>query len=302
MSLRASSILPAVAFIGGLGLTAWIRQADVHREPEVSGVPVVGEPMPREEAALFGWLMQHAEAPTPDLNRLIASQPGVAVWVSLALPAEQRSPELTMALAPAVYDLRDLEVFAEQVGVHVEQARMLLRPSALSILLARCPDLPPELQPLCSPEVLIATERKVDALVAAQLGTTDERLHLLAIEQAIGLGERGAMLAARVLAGEVPSSSPGQQRASAVLVRSWTLPEDVAVAELVGYLDPDDPAALVAALELGRLGAAEAAEPLAVLAEALSGTSEGVVVRYAHALVTGEVHTTFAEELQPPGL
>ena len=256
--------------------------------------------MPLEEAELFGWLMTQAQTPTPDLSQLMRSQPGVAVWVSLALP--EHSDSLTMALAPAVYDLKDLEGFAERIGVHVEQARMLLRPEALTILLRHCPALPPDLVALCDADVRASAEQRVDALIAEQLGSTDEREHLQAIEQAIGLGARGARLAEHALSGAVPAMAPRQQRASAVLVRSWTLPPEQAIPELIGYLRPDDAMALVAALELGRLNAAEAAEPLAALAEALAGTSEGVIVRYAHALATDTVHTAFSSTLHPPGL
>ncbi len=283
-----------------LAAGAWLEVRPAPRAPDTPGLPPVddGAPLPLSQPDLTAWMMLRADQPTPDLRMLLAQLPGVAVWLHLAMPATARTPDLNLALAPFAYSQHEIGRISEHLGLSRDATLLLLSPPALETLTEACPELPVELLPLCDTRQVMAD---LDDLLASWLGVRDERTNLLAIDLCVGLGDRGAALAGRVLAGGVPGEDVVQQQASALIVRSWTLPRDEAIAELTGRLSEDGPLSLVAALELGRLGAAQSAGPLADLAARLEGSAEGVVADYALALATGTVRD-FTAELRPPGL
>jgi len=292
---------PTIAFLAAcIVAAAWLQNQTSPREDMPrTRVPIEERTtMPMTQPALSNWLKLNANQPSPDLQQLLEQLPGVATWISIAMPEEDRSPALTLALNPVVHPLPEHKQLAARLGLDTQATILLLNPSALEVLTPPCPNIQPELRPLCD----IRKQQEIDEILAEWLGVKDERIHTVAIEMSIGLGTRGAILAERAFNGSVHAEDPLQQQASALIVRSWTVPKEQIVPELTAILTEDSPLAMTAALELGRLGAAEAAPSIMDLADRLEGSAEGIIAEYAHALATETVHPAFTEQLHQPGL
>ncbi len=186
-------------------------------------------------------------------------------------------------------ELSSAETLLEEVDPHPLLAAVLLEPAAADELLSRCPAVDPVLATLCDPAVYRSRAAEVDALLATTLGSWDEPSALWAAEMAAGLGERGVALSRAVLADEVPTARPEQQRALAVEVLARVLPEPQVQPALRELLARNDGAALVAALELARLGDADASESVDALGRRLEGTAEGVTALWAARLAGGRL-------------
>ncbi|MCB9742752.1 MAG: hypothetical protein H6741_20795 [Alphaproteobacteria bacterium] len=175
---------------------------------------------------------------------------------------------------------------AERAGLHPLLVEHLLDPPLLTELLGACPVEDPLLKPLCEEAERTRAAEAVDQALAEALGDADPFIAGWARELSCELGPRGAALSGRVLAGQVQAEAPARQRAQAVVVRAWTLPEDQAVAELEDLLEAGPELALPAALELARLGRGEA--ELRALASRLEG-ADAALAQYAAEIAGGTV-------------
>lgn len=227
-------------------------------------------------------------APTPPAPEQVPQPAPTTPWMAQVAPA---SPGAT----PPSWSHQDealVASLAAAAGLDPALTAVLLAPEPLARAHARCPSSTPAAaaEVLCDPASLTAATRRVDDALGALLGSEDDRVALAAMEQAVRLERRGLDLGARILDGALPPCPrPGQQAARALSIRAALLDRPTAITALEGHLHPDDPLALIAALELGRLGAQAQRPALEDLADQLGASGEGILVRYAAALTAGAV-------------
>ena len=198
-------------------------------------------------------------------------------------------PDPTAAWALAVFghDPAWLGHVAEQAGLPVDLAAVLLRPEATAAVASACPDLEPSLTPLCGE--LSAQQQRLDGALASWLGSADPTMRLWSLEAACGVGPaRAAAIADLLQGGGVGVEPPEQAPGLALLVRGCGLAPSEAVQALQEALPGERDRALVAAAELARLGDPAAAPALDALAARWQGTGDGAMAAYAAAVSRGE--------------
>ncbi len=216
-------------------------------------------PPPSEPAALLAWLTERA--PGPGVSALadgawpdVAGNTALARWARHRIDLDAASPAVLRGLAVHGLPEDARRRLTPSTGLDAEVVAVLLDPELTARVVAGCPDLGPRVGPtLCDGDARRRARARLEAAVGALFATDDPFAVAWGIELAIGLGSEGGALVDGL------SLSDDRGRAAALIVKAWTLPPDAAEAALVAHARADDPLAVVAALELARLGRGDAA-------------------------------------------